>query len=320
MVSVSIAKKLCANANHALSITADDNLLLFDNGKSSLNHSPTGADRTYAAPRKYQINTQSRVATELWNFPNNQSLYSPFCSSVYEDSPLNYLVDYAIIQNITPPAVFAEILGLDASGNKIFDYRYPTMNCSTAYNSIPIHFEQMLFTTLVPPVVVSRKAHGAAGTFDIPLPLTGNLGVECRSGGANGDYQIVASFAIPVTVTAATVTPGSGGTASISGVPIVSGKTVTINLTNVSQAQKITLNLIGVSDGSNTENVSVPMGVLIGDITGNLVVNSSDVSEVKFHTGLPVVPATFRRDVAVSGSINSTDLSVVKATTGDAIP
>src|SRR5260370_222130 len=27
----------------------------------------------------------------------------------------------------------------------------------------------------------SRKTHGAAGTFDVPLPLTGNVGIECRS-------------------------------------------------------------------------------------------------------------------------------------------
>jgi hypothetical protein len=27
----------------------------------------------------------------------------------------------------------------------------------------------------------SQKIHGAAGTFDIPLSLTGNVGIECRS-------------------------------------------------------------------------------------------------------------------------------------------
>src|SRR5438132_12331468 len=31
---------------------------------------------------------------------------------------------------------------------------------------------------------VSRKTHGAAGTFDINMPLTGTSGVECRTGGA----------------------------------------------------------------------------------------------------------------------------------------
>ena len=304
---------------HALSITSDDNLLLFDNGRSSLNHAPPGADRTYSAPRKYQINKPANVATELWNYAAGQAFYSAFCSSVYEDAPSNYIVDYAIL-NLAAPPTLAEILGLDSSGNKIFHYRYPTTNCDEAYNSIPVHFENVVFSTLAPPIAVSRKTHGAAGVFDIPLPLTGALGVECRSGGASGNYQIVTTFAAPVTITAATVTPGAGGTASISGTPVVTGNQVTVNLTNVSHAQKIILNLIGVNNGTNTENVSVPMGVLIGDTTGNQAVNSSDISEVKLNAGMPVVAGNFRRDVTVSGSINSTDLSMVKTTAGTAIP
>ena len=146
---------------HALSITKDDNLLLFDNGKSSLNHTPTGADRSYSAPRKYEINTQTKVAKELWNFPNNEAYHSPFCSSVYEDSPLNYVVDYAIIDNIAPPNFLAEILGLDAAGNKIFDYRYPTTNCNTAYNSFPVHLENIVFT-----VIAAPRADFNADTFN----------------------------------------------------------------------------------------------------------------------------------------------------------
>ena len=113
---------------HALSITNDDNLLLFDNGKSSLNHTPTGLDRTYSAARKYQINTQANVATELWNYTANQAFYSPFCSSVYEDSPSNYLVDYAILNSATPPAL-AEILGLDSSGKQDFSLPIPEPDC-----------------------------------------------------------------------------------------------------------------------------------------------------------------------------------------------
>src|SRR5437660_8344174 len=37
---------------------------------------------------------------------------------------------------------------------------------------------------------VSRKVHGNAGTFDISLPVVGPRGIECRSGGANGDYTL----------------------------------------------------------------------------------------------------------------------------------
>ena len=48
-----------------------------------------------------------------------------------------------------------------------------------------------------PTSVVSRKTHGTAGAFDISLPLTGSAGIECRSGGANGNHQVV--FAFPTT-------------------------------------------------------------------------------------------------------------------------
>ena len=39
----------------------------------------------------------------------------------------------------------------------------------------------------------SRKLHSGA-PFDINLPLTGTSGIECRSGGATNDYQVVFTF------------------------------------------------------------------------------------------------------------------------------
>lgn len=132
---------------HAVSITADDKLLLFDDGQNSLNHVPPGQELTYSAPRKYDLNLKTKVATEVWNYTNGQSLFSAYCSSVYEDLPSNYLIDYAIISNLGPNP-YAELLGLDATGAKIFDYRYATVGCNTAWNSIPIHMENLQFATI----------------------------------------------------------------------------------------------------------------------------------------------------------------------------
>jgi hypothetical protein len=62
----------------------------------------------------------------------------------------------------------------------------------------------------IPTSVVSRKTHGTAGDFDIDLPLTGTPGIECRTGGANGDHQVVVTFAVPVTLSSASVSSGTG--------------------------------------------------------------------------------------------------------------
>jgi Dockerin type I domain/Domain of unknown function (DUF5122) beta-propeller len=162
----------------------------------------------------------------------------------------------------------------------------------------------------------SRKTHGAAGTFDIPLPLTANVGIECRSGGATNDYQMIFNFANPVTVGGGSVTSGTGSVSSFS----VSGSQVTVNLTGVTNAQRITVTLSNVNDGTHMGNVSVSMGVLVGDVNGNAVVNASDVSLTKSQVGQPVSSANFREDVNANGLINSVDVAQVKANVGTALP
>jgi len=162
----------------------------------------------------------------------------------------------------------------------------------------------------------SRKTHGAAGTFDVPLPLTGNVGVECRSGGATNDYQMIFNFANPVTVGSASVTSGTGSVTSFS----VSGSQVTVNLTGVTNVQRITVTIFNVNDGTHMGNVPVSMGVLVGDVNGNAVVNASDVSLTKSQVGNPVTSSNFREDVNANGLINSVDVALVKSKSGTALP
>jgi hypothetical protein len=162
----------------------------------------------------------------------------------------------------------------------------------------------------------SRKVHGAAGTFDVPLPLAGNVGVECRSGGATNDYQMIVNFASTVTVESVAVTSGTGSVSSFS----VSGSQVTVNLTAVTNIQRITVTLHNVNDGTHLGDVPVSMGVLIGDVNGNAVVNSSDVSLTKAQAGQPVTMSNFREDVNVNGTISATDVALVKSKVGTALP
>jgi len=162
----------------------------------------------------------------------------------------------------------------------------------------------------------SRKTHGGAGTFDVPLPLTGNVGVECRSGGATNDYQMIINFATSVTVGGASVTSGTGSVSSFS----VSGSQVTVNLTGVTNVQRITVTLMNVNDGTHMGDVPVSMGVLVGDVNGNALVNASDVSLTKSQVGQAVSGSNFREDVNANGLINSVDVALVKANVGTALP
>ena len=153
---------------HALSITYDQNLLLFDNGLASFFQQPIGIQRGYASPRKYQIDLEAMTATEVWNFEMNQSIVSPICSSVYEDAPLNDVMDYALVGGFAATTPFAQLLGLNAAGETVFYYQYPTTFCGTAYGTIPLHLEKTKFPTVMPRAL-NISTRGTVGAGDDSL-------------------------------------------------------------------------------------------------------------------------------------------------------
>jgi len=164
---------------------------------------------------------------------------------------------------------------------------------------------------------VSRKVHGAAGTFDIPLPLSGEPGVECRSTG--GNHSIVFTFDNNIASGNSSVTAGSG---SVSGSPTFSANTMTVNLTGVTDVQKVTVTLAGVTDtlAQTLPNTPVSMNVLAGDSTGNKSVNASDITQIKTRSGAAVDPTNFRSDINANGSINASDISLAKSRSGSSVP
>ena len=168
-------------------------------------------------------------------------------------------------------------------------------------------------TFLSPLSAGSRKNHGGAGSFDLNVPASNGLGVECRTPGSGNTHQIIFTFANPVTITDATATPGPNATGSVAGSPIVNGNHVTVNLSNVSNPQRLTLKLLGVSDGVIANDFVITMGVLSGDVNANGAVESSDVSAVQGHTRQRVSNSTFIYDVNCNGSIESSDVSTVQA-------
>ena len=172
-------------------------------------------------------------------------------------------------------------------------------------------------TVQVTMLATSRKTHGAAGAFDVPLPLAGSVGIECRSGGASNDYQVVATFFHAVTFDHASVASGIGSITSATG----SGTTtLTVNLTGVTNAQTITITLASVNDGISISDIAIPMGILIGDTNGDRLVNSGDSTQTKNRAGQPAGATNFRSDVNEDGVINSGDSSVVKSRAGTSLP
>ena len=169
---------------------------------------------------------------------------------------------------------------------------------------------------------VSRKSH--SGTpFDVNLPLTGEPGVECRTGGASKNHTLVFTFNSPVIAGNAVATSSLGaGNGSVSGSPSFFRNTMTVNLTGVTDQQKITVTLNNVTGAAGTvlSPASVDVNVLLGDTTANKSVNASDVSQTKSRSGATLSAANFRSDTNLTGSINASDVSQVKANSGHAVP
>ncbi|MDQ6655904.1 MAG: dockerin type I domain-containing protein, partial [Verrucomicrobiota bacterium] len=166
------------------------------------------------------------------------------------------------------------------------------------------------------PVAVSRKTHGGAGSFDIFLPLTGTPAIECRSGGAGGNHQIVVTFLNTVTFNSASVTAGSGSVVSAN----ANGALITLNLTGVANQQTTTVTLFGVNDGTNMGNVAIPLSVLVGDTNGDGIVNSGDALQTRNRSGQATDPTNFRSDVNLDGIVNSGDTTVVRSRSGTSLP
>ena len=165
----------------------------------------------------------------------------------------------------------------------------------------------------------SRKNQGAAGTFDVDLPLSDPPGLECRSGGGGGNHTVVFTFNNNVTSGSASVT---GGTGTVGGTPTFSGKTMTVELSNVADAQQISVTVSGVTDtfAQVLPDKTVAMKILLGDVNSSGMVNATDVAQVKSRIGQPVDTTNFRSDVNANGSINATDVSNIKSNIGTGLP
>ena len=157
--------------------------------------------------------------------------------------------------------------------------------------------------------VVSRKNPGA-GDFDIPLPLTGTRGIECRS----GDINLIFTFAAAVS-NCGTATQGSASAGP-------GNNQCTVTLSALANQQYYQVGLDGVTNsGGGSANIPGPQwGLLIGDIDASGRVDGNDVSAVQSHTRQATDGTNLRFDVDASGRIDGNDVSATQGQTRTGLP
>ncbi len=167
-----------------------------------------------------------------------------------------------------------------------------------------------------PPGPVLVSAASRLGGFDVPLPLSGPAGVECRVP-SDGNYSIVFTFDRPIQSGSANVSSGTGTAGAVT----ANGNDLIVNLSGVTDQQLLRVTATGVTDtnGGVQSSTGVNVNFLAGDTTANGAVNSGDVGQTKGQSGNPTTQSNFRLDVNVSGAVNSSDVGIVKANSGHSL-
>jgi hypothetical protein len=172
-----------------------------------------------------------------------------------------------------------------------------------------------------PPVLVqtsSRKVHGSAGTFDLPLSAVSTAPTtEPRSGGAGGNHTVVFTFDKAVNGGTATVTgTGMPGTVSFIGAEMI------VPISGVTNQQYVTVDVGAVTgtDGTSGGSGSVRVGFLLGDVSQNRVVTVSDLAQVNAQIAQVVTASNYLKDVNASGTLTVADKGIANTQITKALP
>ena len=158
------------------------------------------------------------------------------------------------------------------------------------------------------------------GNFDIDLPLNGTPGIECRAGGANGNFQITLTFNNAV----ASVDDVAASCGIVHGVRRRASDphSLRVSLTGTCNAQYLTLTLTNVHDdqGNILPSAKVTAGLLLGDVNGDGVVDATDADQTALDQGETTDADNFREDINSNGSIDAADLARVESQVGAMLP
>jgi PKD domain len=181
---------------------------------------------------------------------------------------------------------------------------------------------------------VSTKTHGAAGPMPIHLINPGGTASEETrgTGTTNNTYTLVYTFdpAYRVdSVASNSSTVNANGSSAGTATPSVGpgANQMTLTLTGIATAQHLAISANGIhvtrlsDNGTATLNSSsLPMDVLVGDVTQNRRVDGNDVSTVQGQVRAAVTSSNFRDDVTANGRIDGNDVSTVQSCVRTSLP
>jgi PQQ-like domain len=163
---------------------------------------------------------------------------------------------------------------------------------------------------------VSRKTHGTAGVFDLPLSqVATDPTTEARFGPAQ---TMVFQFDKPIVSGTATVSEGT----AVVGTATFAGSEMTVSLTGVSNQQYVTVavsNVVALDGGSGGAGTG-RIGYLAGDVSQNRVVTVGDLVLVNAQVAHGVTASNFLKDVNASGTLTVSDVVLVNKMVATALP
>ncbi len=90
-----------------------------------------------------------------------------------------------------------------------------------------------------------------------------------------------------------------------------------MRLSGVPDRKRVT---VTVNDVNNSRDVAVSLGFLVGDGNGSGRITAADILVTKLRQGQSTNSTNFRFDFTRSGTINSSDLAIVKSRSGAVLP
>lgn len=258
----------------------------------------------------------STISGSLNSLPNTEFRLEFFSSAQCDPSGHGegaiFLGAHTVTTDASGNATFTAVVAPAAVGSSITATATQSATGNTSEFSACQIAAQSSASTFALVSAVSRKAHGPTGEHDIALTLKDAPTVESRSSG--GTQTLVFTFTSNVTSGSASLSNGSGNVVST----VLADNTMTVNLDGVADAQTLTVLLSGVTDefARTLSDTAVSMRVLVGDTTGNGVVNASDIALTKAYAGQALAGEACRADVNASGGVNATDVGMVKASVG----